>query len=43
MTVSKTVDQHNSIKFNYSNGLTARVGTNFQTVSLVWQYAWFSH
>ena len=41
MTVSKAIDPHNSIKFNYSNGLTARVGTNFQAVTIAWQYAWF--
>jgi hypothetical protein len=39
--VSKAVDNHNSLKLNYSNGLTARVGTSFQTISIVWQYAWF--
>jgi hypothetical protein len=42
LTVSKAVDTRNSIKFNYSNGLTARTGTSFQTISLVWQYAWFN-
>jgi hypothetical protein len=42
VTVSKEIDPHNSIKFNYSNGLTARVGTNFQVATIAWQYAWFS-
>lgn len=41
LTVSKAVDMHNSIKLNYSNGLTARAGTDFQTIRLAWQYAWF--
>jgi hypothetical protein len=41
LTASKAVDTRNSIKLNYSNGLTARVGTNFQTITVVWQYAWF--
>jgi len=41
VTVSKSIDPHNSIKLNYSNGLTARVGTNFQVASILWQYAWF--
>jgi hypothetical protein len=42
LTVSKAVDTRNSIKLNYSNGLTPRAGTNFQTISVVWQYAWFN-
>jgi len=42
LTVSKAVDTRNSIKFNYSNGVTARTGTSFQTISIVWQYAWFN-
>lgn len=41
LTASKEVDAHNSIKLNYSKGLTARAGTDFRTISLVWQYAWF--
>jgi Putative MetA-pathway of phenol degradation len=41
LTVSKSVDTHNSIKLNYSNGLTARAGTDFKTITVVWQYAWF--
>jgi hypothetical protein len=42
LTVSKTVDRHNSIKLNYSSGLTARAGGDFRTISFVWQYAWFN-
>jgi outer membrane putative beta-barrel porin/alpha-amylase len=41
VTMSKAVDRHDSVKLNYSNGLTARAGTNFNTISVVWQYAWF--
>jgi hypothetical protein len=43
LTVSKAVDNHNSLKLNYSNGLTARIGTSFQTISVLWQYAWFNN
>jgi hypothetical protein len=41
LTVSKMVDTRNSIKLNYSDGLTARAGSNFKVISVVWQYAWF--
>jgi hypothetical protein len=42
LTVSKAVGAGNSIKLNYSKGLTARAGTDFRTISVVWQYAWFN-
>jgi len=34
------VKQHHSFKAGYSRGAYVRVGGNFQTLSLAWQYSW---
>jgi hypothetical protein len=40
-TLSVPFTKHQSIKLSYSSGVTARVGANFNTVGLSWQYLWF--
>jgi outer membrane putative beta-barrel porin/alpha-amylase len=39
-TASIPVSKHQSLKFSYSRGTVIRVGGNFQTLSLGWQYFW---
>ena len=39
-TVSLPVDRHNSVKIHGSTGATARTGTDFTTVGIVWQFRW---
>ena len=41
-TVSLPITKNQSAKIAYSNGVTARLGTNFSTVAVTWQYLWFS-
>jgi hypothetical protein len=42
VTASQAVDRRNSIKLYFSNGLSARTGSKFQTIGVAWQYRWFS-
>ena len=39
-TLSVPISRHNSLKFSYSHGAYRRVGGNFQTLSVAWQYSW---
>ena len=39
-TVSIPVNQHQALKFSYSNGAYIRYGGNFQNVAVAWQYSW---
>jgi len=40
LTFALPVDRQNSVKFYASTGLTARAGTDFNVVGVVWQYRW---
>src|SRR4051794_36372683 len=39
-TASIPLSRHQSVKVSYSGGAFRRVGGNFQTLSLGWQYSW---
>jgi hypothetical protein len=41
LTLSVPAGQGHSLKFNYSRGATARLGSNFTTYGVAWQYSWF--
>jgi hypothetical protein len=41
VTVSLPLMKTQSLKVAYSAGATARVGANFNTLSVAWQYVWF--
>ena len=41
-TLSLPVDRANSIRINASSGVHVRTGTDFDTVSVYWQYRWLS-
>ena len=40
LTLSLPAGKAQSIKFNYSRGATARLGSNFTTYGIGWQYTW---
>jgi hypothetical protein len=40
LTLSVPAGKKQSIKFNYSRGATARLGSNFSTFGIGWQYTW---
>lgn len=40
VTASVPVAQKQSLKISYSNGAVTRVGGNFRTIGVAWQYAW---
>ena len=40
VTASVPVSKHQSLKFSYSNGAYVRLGGDYQTVSVAWQYSW---
>jgi hypothetical protein len=40
VTASVPVSKHQSLKFSYSNGAYIRLGGDYQTVSVAWQYSW---
>jgi hypothetical protein len=42
VTFSFPATKHQSLKIAYSNGVTARTGTNFSNIAVTWQYLWFS-
>ncbi len=39
-TLAQALGRHNSIKLYFNSGVTARSGTNFNTVGVAWQYRW---
>jgi hypothetical protein len=39
-TGSVKLDKHQSLKISYSNGAYIRVGGDYQSVSVAWQYSW---
>jgi hypothetical protein len=41
VTLSLPAGKAQSIKFNWSRGATARLGSNFTTYGVAWQYSWF--
>ncbi len=43
VTLSLPLGRQQSVKIAYSDGVIARVGTNFNTVSITWQFLWFDH
>jgi len=43
VTLSMPLSTKQSLKVAYSDGTTARIGSNFKTVSIAWQYSWFDH
>jgi hypothetical protein len=40
ITAAIPIDQHQSLKFSYSNGTYVTIGGDFQNVSAAWQYSW---
>jgi hypothetical protein len=43
LTFSIPLGAKQSFKLAYSAGTTARVGSDFKTLTVVWQYSWFDH
>jgi hypothetical protein len=41
LTLSLPAGKSQSIKLNWSRGATARLGSNFTTFGIGWQYSWF--
>jgi hypothetical protein len=41
VTCSLPLGKMQSVKISYSNGVTARVGSKFNTVAVSWQFLWF--
>jgi hypothetical protein len=39
-TLSVPVSKHHAVKFSYANGAYIRLGGDYQTVSVAWQYSW---
>lgn len=40
LTFVMPMDIHNSLKFNCSSGVSTRTGTDFDLISIAWQYRW---
>jgi hypothetical protein len=41
LTFAVPITPHQSLKASWANGVTARIGTKFQTIAVGWQYVWF--
>jgi hypothetical protein len=41
LTLSVPVGHGHSLKLNWSEGVSERIGTNFTTLGVTWQYTWF--
>jgi hypothetical protein len=39
-TLALPVNIHNSLKLNYSTGVSTRTGTDFDLIGILWQYRW---
>jgi hypothetical protein len=40
LTIAVPVNIHHSIKLNLSTGASTRTGTDFDAITLAWQYRW---
>jgi hypothetical protein len=40
MTLSVPILRHQSVKFSFSRGAVTRIGGDFRTLSVAWQYSW---
>ena len=40
-TFALPVTPHQSLKFTWASGVTARIGSKFRTIGVAWQYIWF--
>lgn len=43
VTFSMPLSTKQSLKLAYSGGTSARIGSDFKTLSVAWQYSWFDH
>lgn len=43
VTCSLPLSKSQSLKIAYSDGVTARFGANFNTLTIAWQFRWFDH
>jgi hypothetical protein len=41
LTVSLPVAKGHSVKFTWSDGATTRIGGDYTTYGVAWQYTWF--
>ena len=41
LTLSVPTTSRQSLKFTWTNGATTRIGADFITYGIAWQYAWF--
>jgi hypothetical protein len=42
-TISLPLQKQQSLKINYSSGVSGRIGSKFNTIAVGWQYVWFDH
>ena len=42
-TVSLPLAKKQSVKISYSSGVSGRIGSKFDTISVGWQHVWFDH
>jgi hypothetical protein len=43
VTFSTPIAKQQSLKVAYAAGTTARIGSDFKTITIAWQYSWFDH
>jgi hypothetical protein len=41
LTLSVPIGQHHSVKLSWAQGTTTRIGGDFRTLAVAWQYLWF--
>ena len=42
-TISLPLKKQQSLKVNYSSGVSGNIGSKFTTIAVGWQYVWFDH
>ena len=42
-TISLPLQKQQSLKINYSSGVSGNIGSKFNTIAVGWQYVWFDH
>jgi len=43
LTLALPTGRHHALKLAWATGLTTRIGSSFDTLSIAWQVAWFGH
>jgi hypothetical protein len=41
LTIALPITSYQSLKLSWTRGVSTRIGTNFDTIGVAWQWIWF--